>query len=170
MSDTVEKIDMPGCYVDEASFQRLVERTCPALWSGRFDEPDIHADNQPVTIVEDRADAGWVQVAPNAMQYTGAPDHVEIHGHHVANNTGNHWAHPHIEVQRNGSPIAEGSGLHMDDSGTYSGRTTINISFMDSDPGVDPVYTFISREDDNRTMNNPSIPELSPITLKAVII
>lgn len=170
MADAVEKVAVAGCYVDEATFRKLVARSCPALWSGRFNEPDIHAEGQPINIDEERADSGWTKVGANGMQYTGSPDHVEISGHHVANNTGNHWAHPHIEVQRNGTAIAEGSGLHMDDSGTYSGRTTINISFVDAAPGTDPIYTFISREDDNRTMNNPTIPSLSPLTLKAVIV
>ena len=170
MVDTVEKVDARGCWVDEKTFRKLVQRTCPAIWSGRFNEPDIHAENQPVNIDEERADAGWAKVGTSGVQYTGTPDHVEILGQHVANNTGNHWAHPHIEVLRNGVAIAEGSGLHMDDSNTYSGRTTINISFIDADPGTNPTYTFVSKEDDTRVMNNPTIPALSPITLKAVLI
>ncbi|OED44911.1 hypothetical protein ACH42_06295 [Endozoicomonas sp. (ex Bugula neritina AB1)] len=139
------------------------------LWSGRFNEPDIHADNQVVQINQTRADAGWSLAPSNAITFVGAPDHVEIKGHHVANNTGSHWAHPHMEIRRNGVAIAEGSALHMDDSNTYSGRSSLNISFIDESPGINPVYTFVSREDDNRTMNNPTIVELSPITLKAVL-
>ncbi len=173
MADTIEKVEAQGCLIDEATFKALFSRLCrlegvsTKLWSGNFNQPDIHADNQPINIDETRSDAGWSKAGINGMQFTGSPDHVQIVGHHVAENDGSHWAHPHIRVFRNDIEIAEGAVIHMDNSVSYSGRATINISFIDPEPGVDPLYTFVSFVDDNRTMDNPTIVELSPLTLKA---
>jgi len=138
------------------------------LWAGQVNDPDIHLNNNPLTLLETRADTGWTFTAPNTVSYTGSPDHVRIDAMVVANNTGNHWAHVHIMVYRNGTEIGEGSGLYMDDSATYSGRTTTRINLIDESPGANPVYTFVTFEDDNRTMNNPTIVNSSPISLKAI--
>jgi len=134
------------------------------IWSGNVNDSDIHSN----TLQQTRADTGWGFSSPNTVTYTGSPDYIEIDLMAVANNTGNHWAHPHIKIFRNGQEIGEGSGLHMDDSSSYSGRTTTVISMIDSNPGTNPVYTFRTYEDDNRTMNNPTISQLSPVSLAAI--
>ncbi|WP_103071682.1 hypothetical protein [Aquimarina sediminis] len=137
------------------------------VWAGQVNDNDIHS-NGTLQVNQTRADTGWSFANPSTISYTGSPDHVRIDLMAVANNTGNHWAHPHIRVFRNGTQIGEGSGLHMDDSGTYSGRTTTVISMIDQNPGTNPVYTFTTLEDDSRTMNNATTPSLSPVSLVAI--
>lgn len=137
------------------------------VWSGNVNDSDIH-QNGTLTVNETRADTGWTHANPSTIQYQGSPDHIKIDLMAVANNTGNHWALPHIKVFRNGVEIGEGSGLHMDDSNSYSGRTTTVISMIDPSPGTNPVYTFTTLEDDSRTMNNPTLPNLSPVSLVAI--
>lgn len=137
------------------------------VWAGNVNDPDIH-ENGTLTVNQTRSDTGWSFANPSTLRYEGTPDHVKINLMAVANNTGNHWAHPHIKIFRNGIEIGEGSGLYMDDSTTYSGRTTTVISMIDPLPGTNPVYTFTTLEDDNRTMNNPTIPNLSPVSLVVI--
>jgi hypothetical protein len=137
------------------------------LWAGTVDDDDIHSTGT-LTVNESRADIGWTFSAPSTITYSGTPSYLKINLMAVANNTGNHWAHPHIKVFRNGQEIGEGSGLYMDDSTTYSGRTTTVISMVDPNPGTNPMYTFTTLEDDNRTMNNPTITSLSPVSLLAI--
>ncbi|QKX03539.1 hypothetical protein HN014_00945 [Aquimarina sp. TRL1] len=137
------------------------------IWAGQVDDADIHS-NATLDVTQTRSDTGWTFAAPSTITYTGTPDHVKINLMAVANNTGNHWPLPHVRVFRNGVQIGEGSEKFLDDSGTYSGRSTVVINMIDSNPGTNPVYTFTTLEDDNRTMNNPTIPDLSPISLIAV--
>jgi len=137
------------------------------IWAGSVNDPDIHV-NGTLTVNQSRADTGWALTGASTLTYTGTPDHVKIDLMAVANNTGNHWAHPHIKVFRDGVEIGEGSGLHMDNSNTYSGRTTTVIAMVDPAPGTNPVYTFTTLEDDSRTMNNPTIVSLSPVSIVAV--
>ena len=176
MADTIEKIDGEGCLVDESTFVSLVKRLCKLeefkakLWSGNFNEPDFHANDQPINIDETRADTGWAKVGTNGMQFTGEPDHVEILGELNTNSTGNYWANPTVVVFRNGTTrIGAATSLHMDTNGTYSGESTATLSIVDPTPGVNPVYTFRSYENDNRTMNDATTVDISPITLKAVL-
>ena len=137
------------------------------VWAGSVNDTDIHS-NGTLTVNQSRADSGWSFSGPSTISYDGSPDHVVIDLMAVANNTGSHWAHPHIKVFRNGVEIGEGSGLHMDDSNSYSGRTTTVISMIDASPGTDPTYTFTTLEDDSRVMNNPTIVSLSPVSLVAI--
>lgn len=156
-----------GAFFELNSTTTTIKVNQSALWAGQVNDTDIHS-NGTLTVNQTRADSGWSFSGPSNITYTGSPDFVEIDLMAVANNTGNHWAHPHIKVYRNGQQIGEGSGLHMDDSGSYSGRTTTVISMVDPTPGSNPVYTFRTLEDDNRTMNNPTITSLSPVSLVAV--
>jgi len=156
-----------GVYLDQNSTTTTIKVDQSFLWAGVVNDTDIHS-NGTLTVNETRNDAGWSFAGASTITYTGSPSYIEIDLMAVANNTGNHWAHPHIKVFRNNVEIGEGSGLHMDDSGTYSGRTTTVISMIDSNPGTNPVYTFTTLEDDNRTMNNSTITSLSPVSLKAV--
>ncbi len=156
-----------GAYLNITLNSTVIQVDRSSIWAGQVNDPDIHS-NGTLTVQETRADTGWSLAAPSTISYTGSPDYVEIDLMAVANNTGNHWAHPHIKVFRNGQEIGEGSGLHMDNSTLYSGRTTTVISMIDSSPGINPTYTFTTLEDDNRTMNNPTIVQLSPVSLVAV--
>ena len=174
MGETLEKVNTDGCFVDEATFIKLWKRVCDLqerevkLWSGNFNEPDFHENDQPINIDEERADAGWAKVGTNGMQFTGSPDHVDIIGALNTDSTGNYWANPTVVVFRNGTDrIGAATSLHMDTNGTYSGESTASISFVDHDPGTDPIYTFRSFEKDNRTMNDATTVDISPITLKA---
>lgn len=156
-----------GAFFELNSTTTTIKVDQSALWAGQVNDNDIHS-NGTLTVSQTRADSGWTFSGPSTISYTGSPDYVEIDLMAVANNTGNHWAHPHIKVFRNGQQIGEGSGLYMDDSGSYSGRTTTAISMVDPSPGNNPVYTFTTLEDDNRTMNNATITSLSPVSLVAV--
>lgn len=138
------------------------------MWAGQFDEPDIHQNNQVINMQQVRSDVGWSQSAAG-VQYTGSPDYVEIQGHIYANSTGNYWANPIIEVQRNGVGIARITVLFMDTNGTYSGDASADIAFKDPTPGINPEYRFVSFVNDNRTMNDPTLPSLSPISLQAYL-
>lgn len=156
-----------GAFFESNVSTTTIEVDQSFVWAGNVNDADIHS-NGTLTVSEARADAGWSFAGPSTIRYTGNPDHIKIDLMAVSNNTGNHWAHPHIKVFRNGVEIGEGSGLHMDDSNTYSGRTTTVINMVDPNPGTNPVYTFTTLEDDNRTMNNPTIPNLSPVSLVAI--
>jgi len=156
-----------GAFFESNVSTTTIEVDQSFVWAGNVNDSDIH-ENGTLTVSQTRSDTGWSFAGPSTIRYTGNPDYIQIDLMAVANNTGNHWAHPHIKVFRNGTEIGEGSGLHMDDSTTYSGRTTTVISMIDPNPGTNPVYTFTTLEDDNRTMNNPTIPTLSPVSLVAI--
>ncbi len=156
-----------GAYLNSTISTTTVQIDQSTVWAGQVNDSDIHS-NGTLTVQQTRADAGWSLAAPSTISFVGSPDYVKIDLMAVANNTGSHWAHPHIKVFRNGQEIGEGSGLHMDNSGSYSGRTTTVISMTDASPGTNPIYSFTTLEDDNRTMNNPTIVQLSPVSLIAV--
>ncbi len=137
------------------------------IWAGNVNDNDIHS-NGTLQVTQKRSDTNWNYTNPSTIKYTGRPDHVRIDLMAVANNTGNHWAHPHIRVFRNGVQIGEGGAIHMDNGNSYSGRSTSVISMIDPNPGTNPVYTFTTLEDDTRTMNNPTFPNLSPLSLVAI--
>lgn len=157
-----------GAFFELNSTTTTIEVDQSAIWAGNVNDSDIHRNNDPLTLHQTRSDTGWAFTNPNTVTYSGSPDYIEIDLMVVANNTGNHWAHPHIKIFRNGQEIGEGSGLHMDDSGSYSGRTTTVISMVDPNPGNNPIYTFRTYEDDNRTMNNATIAQSSPVSFVAV--
>lgn len=156
-----------GAYFELNSKTQTIEVDQSDLWAGQVNDTDIHS-NGTLSVSQTRADSGWSFSGASTIKYTGTPDYVKIDVMAVANNTGNHWAQPHIKVFRNGTEIGEGSGLYMDDSATYSGRTTTTVNMIDPNPGTNPVYTFTTLEDDNRTMNNATISSLSPISLLAI--
>lgn len=156
-----------GAYLNLNISTTTIEVDQSFLWAGVVNDTDIHSTGT-LTVNETRNDIGWSLSGPSTISYSGTPDYIEIDLMAVANNTGNHWAHPHIKVFRNGTEIGEGSGLHLDDSGTYSGRTTTVISMIDSVPGANPVYSFTTLEDDTRVMNDATITSLSPVSLLAI--
>ena len=137
------------------------------LWTGTVNDSDIHS-NGTLTVNESRADNGWTFADPSTITYSGTPSYVKINLMAVVNNTGSHWPIPHIKVFRNGQEIGEGSAMYLSNSNSYSGRGTVAISMVDSNPGTNPVYTFTTLEDDTRTMNDPTIPSLSPVSLLAI--
>ncbi|MGB5499907.1 MAG: hypothetical protein WBM77_13345 [Maribacter sp.] len=156
-----------GAFLEQNLTTTTIQVDQSSIWAGQVNDTDIHS-NGTLTVQQTRTDTGWSFSGPSTITYSGSPDYVEIDLMAVANNTGNHWAHPHIKIFRNGQQIGEGSGLHMDDSGSYSGRTTTVISMVDPTPGNNPIYTFTTLEDDNRTMNNATITSLSPVSLVAM--
>ena len=141
------------------------------IWGGLVRDEDLHLDNDPVTISETRADAGWTAVGTNnGAAYVGSPDHVEIEFlANIKGQTGTHWPRPIVRVFRNGVEIAEGSELFMDDSATFSGNGTVVLSLVDVNPGTNPVYTFQSFVDENRTLTTGETDaNASPVSLTAV--
>lgn len=137
------------------------------VWAGVVDDPDIHS-NGTLEVDQTRSDAGWSFSGPSTLSYSGAPAYVTIDLMAVVNNTGSHYAAPHIRVFRNGQQIGEGGAYHLDNSAFYSGRMTTNLHMVDASPGTNPIYTFTTLEDDTRVMNNATITSLSPISLIAV--
>lgn len=156
-----------GAFLEQTMSTATVLVDQSYLWSGVVNDSDIHS-NGTLTVDQNRADVGWSFSGPSTIRYSGSPDHVKIDLMAVVNNTGNHYAAPHIRVFRNGQQIGEGAAYYLDDSILYSGRMTTNLNLVDASPGTDPVYTFTTLEDDNRVMNNPTIRSLSPISLIAV--
>lgn len=156
-----------GAFLEQTISTTTVMVDRSFLWSGVVNDPDIHS-NGTLTVDQNRADVRWSFSGPSTISYSGTPDHVKIDLMAVVNNTGSHYAAPHIRVFRNGQQIGEGGVYHLDDSNFYSGRMTTNLNLVDTTPGTDPVYTFTTLEDDNRVMNNPTITSLSPISLIAI--
>lgn len=156
-----------GAFLEQNITTTMLQVDQSYIWAGVVNDTDIHS-NGTLTVNQNRADTGWSFAGPSTISYSGSPDHVKIDLMAVANNTGSHYAAPHIRVFRNGQQIGEGGAYHLDNSNSYSGRMTTNLNMVDSNPGTNPVYTFTTLEDDTRTMNNPTITSLSPISLVAV--
>ncbi len=156
-----------GAFLEQNITTTTVQVDQSYVWAGVVNDTDIHS-NGTLTVNQNRADTGWSFAGPSTISYSGSPDHIKIDLMAVANNTGSHYAAPHIKVFRNGQEIGEGGAYHLDNSNSYSGRMTTNLNMVDANPGTNPVYSFTTLEDDNRTMNNPTITSLSPISLVAV--
>lgn len=130
---------------------------------------DIHNNWAVVQFTWDvRSDAWWNRTN-NQFTYTGSPDHVrwkiEINAEDVW--ASNFWSRPKIRILKWWNVIAVIDDLVMQITGAYDWDATVNWTFLDVDPWVNPVYTWEWFDKDNRTATLEPTP-ISNICMEAV--
>lgn len=137
-----------------------------------FKSQDIHNQGPLVEFDSDIVMGGasnWNRVS-NVFTYSGQPEYVkgevQINAPQVVGNN-SFWAKPKIRVLKGGVIIAVIDKLVMVESNAHDGDATINGSFTDAAPGVNPSYTFEFFDKDNRLATKLPIPGSSKLTMIA---
>lgn len=102
-------------------------------------------DNQAITTTVDVLDPGWTSPGNGELLYTGSPVKVRI-SVQINQQSAGIRAAPAVNLFRGNTLIAESSTGYTRNTSNHN-RSSNTISYVDRNPGTDPVYRILSEQE-----------------------